>query len=232
MAIVMVASLIASFGCVNASADTAYAVLDHAETLVYGSTITRDIYVKTDASTANQQVYVHYDKAAGQAWADEQADYYKTLSDGSKIWKATITSSEDNTEFVIKYVANGTTIWDNNNGQNYSGNNTLGCAPVVAVRPVHYSYYFTSFISAKLQNYGYQKNVFVRYTCNGWKTYTDVELTYSSTNADGTENWSGSVTRTYDCSDFQYCIGYEVNGQTYWANNFGDNYDWYFIARD
>ena len=229
-AICMLVSVFASFGCVNASAATANVSLYFSDT--YSQTtdeLTRIIYVKTDGSNSNQQVYVHYDKTAGQAWADEQAEYFKTLDDGSKLWKATIVSDADHTEYVIKYVANGHTYWDNNGGSNYSGtadNDDLGSAPFTVVRPLVPSYYFSSFVTVKLHNYAYQKNVFIRYTLNGWRTYTDVPMSYDSTNSDGTETWKGTIRRSPETSNFQYCVCYEVNGQTYWANNFGENYNY------
>ena len=90
-------------------------------------------------------------------------------------------------------------------------------------------------INAILQNYAYNKNVFVRYTTDNWATYTDKALSYDSTNADGTENWNTTVTveegRYYNsdiytaAEGFEYAICYQVNGQTYWANNLGSNYD-------
>ena len=77
-----------------------------------------------------------------------------------------------------------------------------------------------------MQNYAYVKDVKVRYTTNNWASYKDVAMKYSSTNQDGTEEWSASLNDYIeDFSGFQYCISYTVNGRTYWANNFGKNYD-------
>ena len=86
-------------------------------------------------------------------------------------------------------------------------------------------------VNAVLQNYAYNKNVFVRYTTDGWKSFKDQKLTYSSTNANGTENWTTTV---YDAtnSNIEYAVCYQVNGTEFWANNFGANYDGtYYIHR-
>ena len=186
---------------------------------------TREIFVQTNDSASDQHVYIHYNYMDGQDWRDEEATYVTTLSDGAKIWKATVTSY--NLQYAIKYVADGQTFWDNNNNQNYSSEE-IGVAPIAVRRG---SYPYTSYdntykIDVLLKNYGYEKNVQVRYTQDNWATYSDVPLSYSSTNSDGTELWS--VTLNLDdrgTSNFQYCVYYQVNGQTYWANYFGQNYD-------
>lgn len=77
-----------------------------------------------------------------------------------------------------------------------------------------------------MKNYAYEKNVQVRYTQDNWATYTDVPLSYNSTNSDGSELWTVNLNLDdRGTSNFQYCVYYQVNGQTYWANNFGQNYD-------
>ena len=221
-AICMLVSVFAAFGCVNASADTANVSLYFAELTFskYGMS-TRDIYVKTDGNSSNQAVTVHYHYYMN-SWVDEEAELFTTLSDGSKIWKASIRSYA--TEYAIKYEANGHTYWDNNNGNNYK-QDVLGTAPVTVERSWYPYYNGSNTLRVALQNYAYQKNVFVRYTNDGWNTYTDAPLSYYETNENGTETWTGSVVRTAeDWHDFEYCVCYQVNGQEYWANNFGENY--------
>lgn len=186
----------------------------------YGIT-NRYIYVQTKDNASNQQVYVHYKYLDGEDWKDAEATYLTTLSDGSKIWKAYISSYS--TEYAIKYVADGTTYWDNNNGNNYT-HEKIGTAPITANRNYSSSCDYYP-ISATLQNYAYDKIVRVRYTEDNWATYTDVPLKYSLTNSDGTEDWTTTLTLDSTKTDsFEYCIYYEANGQTYWANNFGENY--------
>lgn len=184
----------------------------------------REIYVQTKDNASDQHVYIHYNFMDGQDWKDEEATYVTTLSDGSKIWKATVRSY--NLKYAIKYVADGQTFWDNNNNQNYS-NEEIGNAPIT-VRRGSYSYFNNTYkIEVLLKNYAYEKNVQVRYTQDNWATYSDVPMSYNSTNSDGSELWTVNLNLDdRGTNNFQYCVYYQVNGQTYWANNFGQNYDY------
>ena len=162
---------------------------------------TYEVYVKTNDNANNQTVTIHYNYLDTMSWQDTTAAYVTSLNDGSKIWKASFSSF--NCKYAIKYEADGQVIWDNNNGKDYTTENYQ--------------------INAVLQNYAYHKNVFVRYTTDGWKSYQDKALNYVQTNANGSETWSTKVNA--NGSDFQYAICYQVNGTEYWANNFGANYD-------
>ena len=221
-ALCMIVCALGCLGFINASADTGFAKLYmtdfYNEEFASGNHFeSRYVYVQTDGGYANQQVYVHYKYEDGEAWRDAQAVYFKTLDDGTKLWKADITNFSGSTEYAIKYVRNGVTMWDNNNGNNYTEDVCLGTAPIYATREgFHRSF------DAVVQNYGYVKNVVVRYTTDNWATFTDYPLTYNYTNPDGTEHWGHFYISD---PDLEYCIYYQVNGQTYWANNFGQNYD-------
>ena len=188
----------------------------------YGIT-TREIYIQTTDNASDQHVYVHYNYLDGQEWKDAEATYVTTLADGSKIWRSVINSF--NTEYAIKYVADGQTYWDNNNNNNYT-DEQIGTAPITVVRSGYPFFDGKYSIDVLLKNFAYEKNVQVRYTQDNWDTYNDVPLSYSLTNADGTEQWSVDLNLgDKGTSDFEYCVYYQVNGQTYWANNFGQNYD-------
>lgn len=187
----------------------------------YGITGTY-VYVQTKDNAANQQVTVHYNYLKGQEWRDSDAEYFTTLSDGSKLWKAYITSY--NTEYAIKYVADGVTTWDNNNGKNYKSE-ALGTAPITVNRS-GLIYLPNQTIYATLQNYAYHKDVKVRYTVDNWASYKDIPMHYVSTNENGTENWTANIQEnTFDTTGFEYCVSYTVNGTTFWANNFNQNYN-------
>lgn len=189
---------------------------------------TYEVYVKTNDNANNQTVTIHYNYLDTMGWQDTTAAYVTSLNDGSKIWKASFSSF--NCKYAIKYEADGQIIWDNNNGKDYTGSDVVGTAPV-AVERLGYQYNTENYqINAVLQNYAYHKNVFVRYTTDGWKSYQDKALNYVQTNANGSETWSTKVNA--NGSDFQYAICYQVNGTEYWANNFGANYDGtYYIHR-
>ena len=225
-AIVLTLAMLLSVFCIAGTA-SASAATDRVR--LYSSNITftkygaatYDVYVQTRDNAQNQKVTVHYFYMPSLGWCDAPATYVTTLNDGSKIWKATFSSFA--CQYAIKYEADGRIIWDNNNGKDYTGSDVVGTAPV-AVERLGYQYNTENYqINAVLQNYAYHKNVFVRYTTDGWKSYQDKALNYVQTNANGSETWSTKVNA--NGSDFQYAICYQVNGTEYWANNFGANYD-------
>lgn len=222
-AVCMLTALVSAFGMTTVNAATTDVSLYSSEVTFckYGITSTT-IYVKTDSSSSDQSVTIHYNYLDGEEWRDSAAREFTTLSDGSKIWAAQISSY--NTEYAIKYEANGNVYWDNNNGQNYT-NEVLGTAPITVRRGRPFYSNYTNSITAVLQNYAYEKEVVVRYTTDNWNTYTDVAMSYESTNANGTENWTADGIVYDDYSAFEFCVYYNVNGQTFWANNFNQNYD-------
>ena len=231
LALVMLTGFVCVAGTVTAGASAAGVSLYSSS--VYSSNYgvrTYEVFVQTKDNARNQKVSIHYCRN-GETWGDAVADYYATLGDGSKIWRATFSSY--NTRYAIKYVADGRTYWDNDNGKDYNGSETIVCAPVAAKR-LSYQYSGYSYrVDAVLQNYAYHKNVFVRYTTDGWKTFTDQPMSYAETNRDGTETWSASLnvnSSTLSQGSFKYAICYRVNGGEYWANNFGEDYNNYYYT--
>ncbi|MEE0957443.1 MAG: carbohydrate-binding protein [Ruminococcus sp.] len=197
----------------------------------YGAA-TYEVFIQTRDNASNQQVYVHYLYMDSLGWSDAKAEYVTTLNDGSKIWKAYFSSF--NTRYAIKLVADGREYWDNNNGKDYGAGTRIGSAAIAPQRNGSGFWYSNTYlVSAVLQNYAYHKNVFVRYTNDNWRTYQDQALNYKSTKDDGTEVWETVLAlpsgNTFGDS-FQYALCYQVNGNEYWANNFGANYDYTFYT--
>lgn len=78
-----------------------------------------------------------------------------------------------------------------------------------------------------VQNLAFQKNVYVHYSLDGGKTWTDSPASYVKTNpSDGYEVWKFKTNSSSEefGPAIMYCFKYEVNGQTYWDNNNGKNY--------
>ncbi len=234
-------SVICVAGATNASADTdrvALYSIDKTFDFHYnGTSASYQVLIQTRGNASDEAVSVRYltSKHTG-IWRDSEATLVTTLNDGSKIWKAGFATND--VRFAIKYVANGVEYWNNNNGSNFTEGVKIGTAPIVATRNQYQwlGYDGNYRIDALLQNYAYNKNVFVRYTTDGWNTYADKALSYDKTNADGTEAWTTTIpvdeSLIYDygtTEGFEYAICYQVNGQTYWANNFGANYDKHFV---
>ena len=186
-----------------------------------------NVYIQVEAGSAGSKaVYVHYD-AGNSVWQDQAATFLTKIDDNTEIWKATVGGFGIGEEYAIKYIGDGQTYWDNNNGNNYTGNDILGQANV-KVKRLNYQTPSSFKVQATVKNLAYNKVVKVRYTQDNWVTYQDAALSYEApitgTNA---ETWG--VTLNLDESkmdDFHYCVSYQVNGTTtYWDNNFGANYD-------
>lgn len=230
LALIMLLSIIFVAGTTTASAASAGRVSLYSAS-VYSSNYgvrTYEVFVQTKDNARNQNVYIHYSYLNNNNWLDAKADYYTTLNDGSKIWRATFSTYTG--RYVVKYIADGVTYWDNNNGKNYNGAEVIGSAPVAAKRLAYQYSGYSYRIDAVLQNYAYHKNVFVRYSTDGWKTFTDVPMSYTETNSDGTETWTATLINNFTQGSFKYAICYRVNGCEYWANNFGADYSNYYYT--
>lgn len=184
------------------------------------------IYIKVKNLGYNKDVAVHHYNSNSSTWTDEQATYVTTLSDGSEVWKANI--ADWGLEYAIKYTVNGTTYWDNNNGSNYTGNDILGVNPVKTLRPdYNYTPDYTAFsVSAIVKNLAYTKVVNVKYTQDNWATSSTKALVYGWSLSSNEELWDTTLSLDANkINGFQYYVYYQVNGQTYYDNNFGVNYN-------
>ena len=190
----------------------------------YYSSSTNYIYIKVANDIKNPSVYVRY-KYSSYDWSNEYATFYKALDDNYSIFKAEVYGFG-----LIEYsinVHNGEESYINDNNGNYFTNyQVLGDANVVALRNRSSLGSSDYEIKAAVKNLGYHKDIKVRYTVDNWKTYKEAPLTYKSTNDNNDEIWSTTIDTTgAEYYNFQYAISYTVNGQTYWDNNFGLNYD-------
>jgi hypothetical protein len=195
----------------------------------YRST-SHDIYIKVKNLGYDKKVTVHSSQPyPSTSWSDTSASYYKTLSDGSEIWKATIGNGMYNVYYAIKYEVNGSTYWDNNDGQNYVDYQQVGVNPIKNQRTSWSTTQdFSNYkISARVKNLGYSKVVKVRYTQDNWVTSSEKELAFNySISEINEEQWQTTLTLDPNKKDqFQYYVYYQVNGQTYYDNNFGTNYN-------
>ncbi|MDE6314730.1 MAG: CBM21 domain-containing protein [Lachnospiraceae bacterium] len=186
------------------------------------------VYIQIAAgSAATKAVAVHY-RTYENEWVDADAAFYTKLDSETEIWKADIVGP-GLTKYAIKYVGDSTVYWDNNNGNDYDFSQPLGVANVKAVR-TSYPSANNYTVAAAVKNLAYTKVVKVRYTQDNWATYQDAELHYdhSISNTDS-EIWTTTLKLDSSKTDnFHFCISYEVNGKTYWDNNFRDNYGYYF----
>ena len=196
-AIVLTLTLLVGMFCIFGTATTS-AATDRVS--LYSSSVTfskygssnREVFIKTNDNAANQEVYVHYCYMDNQPWQAAKAEYVTTLSDGSKIWKAVITSYK--TQYAIKYVADGQEIWDNNNGKNYTRADVCGSAPVTVER-VGDDYYnvpikavgfdcFPSFVAVPGGRAGILQEMLLECYKNGVSFYHVAYINYSHKESD------------------------------------------------
>lgn len=101
---------------------------------------------------------------------------------------------------------------------------------------VRYGWYWSAnvWVDVAVQDVAFDKQVVVRWTTDNWQSYTDTPAVFEQDLAGGYEQWGANITPAaemgscYWCNPtsptLQYAIYYTVNGQTYWDNNNGQNY--------
>ncbi|QSI76522.1 carbohydrate-binding protein [Niveibacterium microcysteis] len=198
-----------------------------------------------------KQVYVHLKKPDG-SWIDVPLAYSRPADSGREVWAGNFTDSNDagptyaswDLEFALRYTVNGVEYWDNNGGQNYrqakDSGSLIPSAPVLARfvdtgNPVTV-YGNRYYGSVSVRNIGANRQVEIRYTTDGWQTTQtawavwngDFWRSYysSATNPNqyGVEEWAYGLSLPAGATRIEYAVGYTVNGQTYWDNNYGRNY--------
>lgn len=80
----------------------------------------------------------------------------------------------------------------------------------------------------RVANISYQKSVIVRYTVNGWMTYTDDAASYISGSNDGVTDRFMFTIHLPDYFAFgsrlEFSVMFTSGDQTFWDSNFGSNY--------
>lgn len=81
--------------------------------------------------------------------------------------------------------------------------------------------------SVRVRNLDFHKTVHIRYTMNGWKTYTDLQATYVQGSCDGFSDRFQFVLYAPAISSGQrleLAVRFLCKGQQFWDNNSGTNY--------
>ncbi|MBW7473149.1 CBM21 domain-containing protein [Paenibacillus oenotherae] len=187
-------------------------------------------------------VTVHYNPGNG-TWYDTNASYVGPTDASHEKWSFSIATDNINNahpelsgltsiEFAVKYEVNGQTYWDNNGGSNYTlGTSSSGPGYTLLGKPnVLAQYGFingTSFYgNVTVKDLAYTKTVKIVYTTNNWVTTQEGYATYSgeANGAGSVENWGFDFNVGSGVTQIKYAVSYTVNGQTYWDNNYGNNY--------
>jgi len=194
----------------------------------------------------NKSVRVHY-TVAGAGWTAADAVYLGTAPSGREYWSfetiAFVTTKQvlqpEEIRFAVEYQAAGQTWWDNNGGQDYSiitpkgvgygpsmilGSANLGLVSASTVRngwPAYANSFSTQII---VKNLSYHKNIKVLATVDGWQSSFPMQATYLSTLENGLELWEARTLIALNVEEVEFALSYTGNGQTWWDNNFGQNY--------
>lgn len=173
----------------------------------------------------------------GTTWKETPAEYFKSTWGNREAWKFT-TPVETvvgygiacTFEFAVKYEVNGQTYWDNNNTYNYkaSSGRTVGEKyPAIGIAGLTVdSYRFAQGAvtgNVYLKNIALAKDVKVRYSSDNWETFTEAKATYVKNVSPDVDFWQFSIPAEAGAT-IEFAVSYTAGGQTYWDNNFGENY--------
>lgn len=202
-------------------------------------------YVEVQNLAYAKKVVLHY-TTDNLVWKDLEAVYDGATSPGFEKWafqtpaKIYEYQGYDDFTFAIKYVVNGQTYWDNNGGKNYKAQtgSMIHVYPAAlgknAIVPDSADFIGSSSIfniSACLKNLAYAKKVEVIYSWDNFKSTSAIApLNYvlNFPNGNNVEYWSvGQLPIEASAQVLTYYLRYTVAGQTYYDNNFGQNYTVY-----
>ncbi|NPC83605.1 endonuclease, partial [Pyxidicoccus fallax] len=189
-------------------------------------------------------VYV-YQKEPDGTWVNLPGSYVGPASNGYEVWQVTRQYTSWGTtpeatrdlEFVPRIVVGGTSYWDNNWGANYHLGRNDGPLLKNTNVLVAGSYWRDTGhldVSVDVQNLAYSKSVTVVYTLDNWATQAEAPAQYvpsytygysyiQSPNAKGVERWSAHIPVPTTGGPLRFYVRYQVNGQTYWDSNFGQD---------
>lgn len=208
-----------------------------------GASFVRRFTVKVKNIAFQKSVSIYHEKLDG-SWVDIPLLYEQSISNNEEIWYGEV---DENIrvyadEFVVKYVVDGETYWDNNNDQNYSMEDLSGTylqnGLYVSVDKYYtrlLNNYFAINVDIK-KDYGFVGDVELVYTTDDWSTTNRAPLSYQryfrvgyaqyllSPNVFDVEKWATSVGVPEGTESIQFAVVYTVNGVEHWDNNHGKNH--------
>jgi len=210
--------------------------------------------VRIEDLAFDKSVSIFHEKINGD-WEEIPLSYSFDIDGAYEIWTGTNNqggygiSNVYADEFVVKYVVNGTTYWDNNEGTNYvvpfsnDGYFFADATTNISVDTDFDSVFYSPSndqnqfnVTVDVKNLSPTKEIEVVYTTDGWQTKQYFPLRYRSIwnsgpllyvnnpNQFGIERWSGFVLLDKSLNEVEYAVVYRVNGQEHWDNNYGKNY--------
>lgn len=217
--------------------------------IYYSSVVMHDYYwdqmgaqidLRVDDAACGGIVVVHLSEDAGP-WSDLAATRLSGAGPGFSLYRATISHSGNTptVRFAVRCNEGAAARWDNNAGKDYGFQPQTGSVMMPGSTVYNAGYSPTLYgLPGQLQglialrNLAHTKRVSVVFTTDSWRTTQTFQAKYrtlaytpglTNPNALGNETWTfdlpiGGAKRV------EYAVAYEVNGQTYWDNNFGQNY--------
>ncbi|MNC31347.1 putative phosphatase regulatory subunit [compost metagenome] len=190
-----------------------------------------------------KNVTVHY-TTDNTNWYDTSAHYVGPTDGTHEKWSFGISTNGSTTDhselkdlsfikFAIKYEVNNQTYWDDNGSANYYNEPNsqvpvesviLGTPNVLNASSSLLAGTFSGNIYVK--NLNPTKTVKVVYTTDNWATTNEGAATFNGfyNNFNTVERWSYSF-NVPGAANVKYAISYTTGGQTYWDNNYGNNYE-------
>ncbi|GMS86194.1 hypothetical protein PENTCL1PPCAC_8369, partial [Pristionchus entomophagus] len=76
-----------------------------------------------------------------------------------------------------------------------------------------------------VRNLAYEKKVMIRYTVNGWSTYSEIEAAFTRNVEEDIDAFDFTLTSPREeVAGCELCVCYSVNDSVFWDNNEGANY--------
>ena len=201
-----------------------------------------ELDIRVDDAACGGNVAVHMTDGAG-GWIDVSTTRLRSAGAGHSVYRAVYGAGGGSgvvhdLQFAVKCGSGGQTFWDNNGGQDYFLGQ--GAGTFLTSGNVYAHHTAGAALSGGqaqgsviLRNIAYAKQVKVVYTTDGWVTAHEAHAAYSpnfyayttteNPSALGFEAWTFGLD-VGSATSVEYAIAYTADGQTYWDNNFGDNY--------
>ncbi|MBM7557505.1 carbohydrate-binding protein [Halanaerobacter jeridensis] len=191
----------------------------------------------------NEEVVVHYSYGYDN-WKQVKGEFVGTNKEGHQIWEFETPANKPSfhyykftTEFAVNYKKDGQNYWANNGGENYFLRMTnvpnfsnrpiiMGSNNVLLEDSRYHQYNDSATLLGEIvvKNLDYNKNVQVVYTTDNWATTETITANYYTSYDNQLEKWGFVVRNLPADANVKYRIKYNVNGKTYWDNNFGRDY--------
>lgn len=203
-----------------------------------------DVFVKlrvkpvAGANLDQKKVGVIYKTGGKGSEVTVNGYYFTTWGNGDEEWHVKI-SLPLSAQMVFTFDAwyqdgAGHTYYDDNGGElhvvNYGSTSTVISRDWAETTVNVTSAGVQGKVVANLADLDYDKQAMVRWTVDGWQTYTDTPLSFVQDNSETYEKWEANLNAPGDFQQLQYAIVYRhgvVNGADvyeFWDNNNGFNY--------